>query len=82
MPAAVPAAAASNGCGFCRNREPSLRMCPTFRALRSERAAPRAHANLLRQIATGQIDPKLWGSEELKQNAELCICSSGSATSP
>jgi FAD/FMN-containing dehydrogenase/Fe-S oxidoreductase len=69
----VETASACNACGVCRSREPSLRMCPSFRALRSERASPRAQANLLRQLAVGQIDPKLWGTEEFKQSAGLCI---------
>lgn len=66
-------ASACNGCGACRTQEPALRMCPTFRALRTEAASPRNQANLLRQLATGAIDPKLWGSEEMKANADLCI---------
>ena len=66
-------ASACNGCGSCRTQEPSLRMCPTFRALRDEAASPRNQANLLRQIATGALDPRLWGSEEMKANADLCI---------
>ena len=48
-------------------------MCPTFRALRAESASPRAKANLLRQVAAGPVDPKLWGTEEFKENADLCI---------
>jgi FAD/FMN-containing dehydrogenase/Fe-S oxidoreductase len=66
-------ASACNGCGTCRTQEPTLRMCPTFRALRDEAASPRNQANLLRQIATGALDPRLWGSEEMKANADLCI---------
>ena len=66
-------ASACNGCGECRNLDPTLRMCPSYRAHRREAATPRSQANLIRQIATGQIDPKLWGSEEFKANAGLCI---------
>jgi FAD/FMN-containing dehydrogenase/Fe-S oxidoreductase len=66
-------AASCNGCGACRTLEPSLRMCPTFRATRTEAASPRAQANLLRQIATGVVDPRLWGSDELKKHSDLCI---------
>ncbi len=69
----IETASACNGCGVCRTREPTTRMCPTFRALGSERATPRAKANLLRQLSSGLIDPKLWGSEALKENADLCI---------
>ena len=66
-------ASACNGCGACRSQDPALRMCPSFRALRTEAASPRNQANLLRQIATGAVDPRLWGSEEMKANADLCI---------
>jgi Fe-S oxidoreductase len=64
---------ACHGCGECRSVEPMMRMCPTFRGLRAEAATPRAHANLLRQIATGVVDPRKWGSEELRSHAELCV---------
>jgi Fe-S oxidoreductase len=66
-------ASACNGCGACRDRDPTRRMCPTFRATRTERATPRAKANLVRQIATGQLDPKLWGDEEFKRASDLCV---------
>ncbi len=72
-PGALAMASACNGCGECRNLDPTLRMCPSYRAHRREAATPRSQANLIRQIATGQIDPKLWGSEEFKANASLCI---------
>jgi len=71
--AIIDQASACNGCGACRSLDPSLRMCPTFRALRTEAASPRNQANLLRQVASGAVDPRLWGSEELKANADLCI---------
>ncbi len=64
---------ACNGCGACRSRDPELRMCPTFRATRSEAASPRAKVNLLRQFAAGTIDPKLWASEDVKAIADLCV---------
>lgn len=69
----VGMASACNGCGACRNLEAPLRMCPSFRAHRREAATPRSQANLLRQIATGQLDPRLWGTEEFHTQASLCI---------
>ena len=54
---------ASRRCGCAR---PSGRSRP-------EAATPRAKANLIRQLAAGAIDPKLWGTEEFKANADLCI---------
>lgn len=68
----VETAAACNGCGACRTRLPTERMCPTFRALREETATPRALANLVRQLSTGKLDPKLWGTEEVQASARLC----------
>ncbi len=68
----IETASGCTACGLCRTREPSGRMCPSFRALRDERATPRALANLVNQLATGRLDPKLWGSEEFKESASLC----------
>lgn len=66
-------ASSCNGCGACRSGEPTLRMCPAFRAHGTEASSPRAQANLLRKIASGEMDPRLWGSNELKAVADLCI---------
>jgi Fe-S oxidoreductase/FAD/FMN-containing dehydrogenase len=66
-------ASACHGCGICRTIEPTLRMCPSFRASRTEEASPRAQANLLRQVATGAVDPRLWGGDELRAHADLCL---------
>lgn len=65
--------AACNGCGNCRAQTPELRMCPTFRAERFETASPRAKVNLLREIASGRLDPRVWGSEEARAQASLCV---------
>ncbi len=69
----IETASACNACGVCRTREPSQRMCPSFRATRSEQASPRAHADLVRSLAAGQLDPKLWGTEEFRESAGLCM---------
>jgi FAD/FMN-containing dehydrogenase/Fe-S oxidoreductase len=65
--------AACNNCGACRALEPALRMCPVFRASRDEAAAPRAKVNLLRQVASGAIDPRAWGTEQFRAHADLCV---------
>jgi len=69
----IEMASTCQGCGTCRSLDPTLRMCPSFRALRREAASPRSQANLIRAIATGQIDPRLWGGDEFKAHADLCI---------
>lgn len=60
-------------CGVCRSEQPSLRMCPGFRASHTEPASPRAQVNVLQHLVTGQADPKLWGSEELKAQSDYCV---------
>ncbi len=61
-----------NGCGRCRTSAAAERMCPMFRMHKGEEASPRAKANLLRGLLTGQLDPSLFESDELKSIAELC----------
>ena len=69
----IETASNCQGCGTCRSLDPSLRMCPSYRATRREAASPRAQANLIREVATGQVDPRLWGADEFKAHADLCI---------
>jgi len=69
----VETASACQGCGTCRALDPTLRMCPSYRALRQEAATPRSQANLVRMLASGQVDPRLWGADEFKAHADLCI---------
>ena len=69
----VETASSCHGCGTCRSLDPATRMCPSFRALRHEAASPRSQANLVRMLASGQVDPRLWGGDEFKAHADLCI---------
>lgn len=62
-----------NGCGRCRTSSPNERMCPVFRQLPREEASPRAKANLMRGIVTGELDVKELATEEFKQIADLCV---------
>ena len=64
---------ACNNCGSCRGQDPGLRMCPVFRATKAEAAAPRSKVNTLRQVASGAIDPREWGSDDFRAQAELCV---------
>jgi FAD/FMN-containing dehydrogenase/Fe-S oxidoreductase len=69
----VEMASNCQGCGTCRSLDPTLRMCPSYRAHRREAASPRSQANLVREIVTGEVDPRLWGADEFKAHADLCI---------
>jgi len=64
---------ACNGCARCRTDAPTDRQCPVFRATRGEEASPRAKANLLRGVLTGQLQVEDLASEEAKQIADLCF---------
>lgn len=62
-----------NGCGACRAQDVGVRMCPIFRFGQVEESSPRAKANLMRGILTGQLDPELIKSDEFKAVADLCV---------
>ena len=62
-----------NGCGECRSQVPDLRMCPMFRILPAEEASPRAKANLIRGVLSGQLELSSLLSDESKAVADLCI---------
>jgi Fe-S oxidoreductase len=60
-----------NGCGQCRTEAPQQRMCPIFRATHAEAAAPRAKANLLRQLLR-EGAPAV-SADEVRAVADLCV---------
>ena len=62
-----------NGCGRCRTQSPEYRMCPIFRILPSEEAAPRAKANLVRSVLSGALPIAELSSDAMKQVADLCV---------
>ncbi|MFV2067060.1 MAG: anaerobic glycerol-3-phosphate dehydrogenase subunit C, partial [Pirellulales bacterium] len=62
-----------NGCGACRSQSPDVRMCPVFRLLPHEEASPRAKANLMRGVVTGELDTASLTRDEFKAIADLCI---------
>lgn len=67
------AARQCNGCGACRTQSPDARMCPIFRLSPIEEASPRAKANLIRGMMTGQLDPDWLTTDEMKSVADLCV---------
>jgi FAD/FMN-containing dehydrogenase/Fe-S oxidoreductase len=66
-------ARACNGCGGCRSQLQGERMCPIYRFSPSEEASPRAKANLMRAVLTGQLEPGSLKSDAVKQIADLCV---------
>jgi len=64
---------ACNGCGSCRNLTPTTRMCPRYRENPSEEASPRAKADVMAALLSGQLDPKLISSEAVRAVADTCF---------
>ena len=62
-----------NGCGRCRTTAPGERQCPVFRATMREEASPRAKANLLRGVLSGQIPVDGLASDQAKEITDLCF---------
>jgi len=69
----VQETARCNGCGECRSQLPTDRMCPIFRYAPREQATPRAKANLLRAVLTGQLDVTQLSQDAMKSIADLCV---------
>lgn len=64
---------ACNGCGRCRADASSERQCPVFRATRHEEASPRAKANLLRGVLSGELAVESLADDRAKEIADLCF---------
>jgi FAD/FMN-containing dehydrogenase/Fe-S oxidoreductase len=62
-----------NGCGACRSQLAEVRMCPIFRFAPAEESSPRAKANLVRGILSGQLPPATLTSDEFKAVTDLCV---------
>ena len=66
-------AARCNGCGVCKTQSADLRMCPFFRLDHLEEASPRAKANVIRNVMSGQLDSDELTSDEMKRLTALCF---------
>ncbi len=62
-----------NGCGACRSQLNDVRMCPIFRFAPAEEASPRAKANLMRSVLTGELPLTTLTSEDYKAVTDLCV---------
>lgn len=64
---------ACNGCARCRSHNASERQCPMFRITAVEEASPRAKANLLRGVLSGELSVNELTGERAKAVADLCF---------
>ncbi len=69
----VQTAVRCNGCGACRTQDAQMRMCPLFRLDSFEEASPRSKANVMRNLAAGQLDPQIMTTAPFKRLADLCF---------
>jgi len=62
-----------HGCGQCRTVTTFVTMCPVFKATGEEKATPRAKANLLRLLMSGQLPGEAGTSSAWKDVLDTCI---------
>ncbi len=62
-----------NGCGICRTMSPDTRMCPIFRMNPREEASPRAKANIVRGLLSGNLPGDMLLQDVCKEVADLCV---------
>lgn len=62
-----------NGCARCRTTSPGERQCPVFRATAREEASPRAKANLMRGVLSGNLSVDDLTTDKAKEIADLCF---------
>lgn len=62
-----------NGCGACRSTSDAVRMCPIFRYTPREEASPRAKANLVRGVLSGDLPEETLLLDGAKEVADLCV---------
>lgn len=67
------AARACNGCGACRSISLDVRMCPIFHMNPREEASPRAKANLVRGLLSGNLPEDTLLQDACKEVADLCV---------
>jgi FAD/FMN-containing dehydrogenase/Fe-S oxidoreductase len=67
------AARLCNGCGACRTQSEGSRMCPTFRPLPREEAAPRSKANIARGLLTGALPAGVAVDDAFKEVCDQCV---------
>ncbi|MEX0613219.1 MAG: anaerobic glycerol-3-phosphate dehydrogenase subunit C, partial [Pirellulales bacterium] len=67
------AARTCNGCGACRSISLDVRMCPIFHMSPREEASPRAKANLIRGVLTGNLPDDTLLQDACKEVADLCV---------
>lgn len=61
-----------HGCSKCTTVTPATRMCPVYKFNRSEAAAPKAKANVLRALISGAVDEAVLFEQAFQSVIKLC----------
>jgi FAD/FMN-containing dehydrogenase/Fe-S oxidoreductase len=64
------------GVGRCRRLDGGT-MCPSYQVTREEEHSTRGRARLLFEMFKGEIVPKSWRNEEVKEALDLCLACKG-----
>jgi FAD/FMN-containing dehydrogenase/Fe-S oxidoreductase len=64
------------GIGACRN-EGGQTMCPSYMVTREEKHSTRGRARLLWEMMNGDVLPRGWKSEAVKESLDLCLSCKG-----
>ena len=62
-----------HGCTKCTTVTTATRMCPIYKFTRREAAAPKAKANLLRTLISGQVDDAMLYAEAFQSVIDHCV---------
>jgi Fe-S oxidoreductase/FAD/FMN-containing dehydrogenase len=62
-----------HGCSKCTTVTAATRMCPVYKAIRDEAAAPKAKANALRALISGAVDQARLYETALRQVMAYCV---------
>jgi FAD/FMN-containing dehydrogenase/Fe-S oxidoreductase len=62
-----------HGCSRCTTVGTSTRMCPVYKALRDEAAAPKAKANALRALISGALPSATLYDQAFRRVMEYCV---------
>jgi len=64
---------ACNGCGSCRSQATGSRMCPRYREEPCEEASPRAKADVMAALLSGELDPRTSAADAVRAVADTCF---------
>jgi FAD/FMN-containing dehydrogenase/Fe-S oxidoreductase len=67
------------GVGRCRRDDAGV-MCPSYRATRDERHSTRGRAKMLVEMFQGEVTPRTWANEDVREALDLCLACKGCAT--